>query len=179
MNWWSDNPRNTRPKTVLENEYRVLVSEYRKPKNGRNGVPFPKNSVDPQTETRGLWVVWGAYVHPKKPWKIIGEPSLSFLGPGKNLSLEAKWVFFCPWVPCLGPQNMDQKIQKWVSDTSTGQKQHIFIPITSKNHVLVSSDTSQLQLKSGPNQVLLGKMLLFQPIFGPLGNEPKIKKLHF
>ena len=54
------NPRNTRPKTVLENEYRVLVSEYRKPKNGRNGVPFPKNSVDPQTETRGLWVVWGA-----------------------------------------------------------------------------------------------------------------------
>ena len=61
------NPRNTRPFSVLENEYRVLVSEYRKPKNGRNGVPFPKNSVDPQTETRGLWVVWGAEVHPKKP----------------------------------------------------------------------------------------------------------------
>ena len=53
----------------------------------------------------------------------------------------------------FGAQDMDQKIQKWVSDTSTGQKQHIFIPITSKNHVLVSSDTSQLQLKSGANQV--------------------------
>jgi len=69
---------------------------------------------------------------------------------------------------------MDQKIQKCVSDTSTGQKQHIFTHITSKNHVLVPYDTSQLKLKSGPNQVLLGKMLLFQPIFGPLGNEPKI-----
>jgi len=29
-------------------------------KYGRNGVPFLKKSVDPQTKTRGLWVVWGA-----------------------------------------------------------------------------------------------------------------------
>ena len=72
---------------------------------------------------------------------------------------------------------MDQKFQKWVSDTSTGQKQHIFTHSTSKNHVLVPSGTPQLWLKTCPNQVLLGKMLLFQSIFGPLGNDQKIQKL--
>jgi len=74
---------------------------------------------------------------------------------------------------------MVQKFKKRVSDTSTGQKQHIFTHITSKNHVLVLSGTPQLWLKTCPKKVLLGKMLLFQPIFGPLGNEPKIQKLNF
>ena len=33
--------------------------------------------------------------------------------------------------------------------------------------------------KMAPYHVLLGKMPLFQPILGPLGNDPKMQKFHF
>ena len=113
---------------------------------------------------RALRVVWGAKVHPKLPRKIIGEAYFPVLAPGKNISLKPKNQVFLPWEPCLGPQNMDQEFQKWVSDTSTGQKQHIFTHIISKNYVLVPSDTSQFKLKTGPylkNQVSLGNFYQF------------------
>ena len=63
--------------SVLGNEYRVLVSEYRDTETRAKQLPISRNSVVPQTETRALRVVWGAYVHPKKPRKIIGEASFS------------------------------------------------------------------------------------------------------
>ena len=47
---------------------------------------------------------------------------------------------------------MDQNFQKCVSDTSTGQKQHLFMHTSCKNQVLVPSGTPQLMLKSGPYQ---------------------------
>ena len=147
------NPRNTRRFSVLGNEYRVLVSEYR---DTEKWVLRAKNSTEPQTETRALRVVWGAKVHPKLPRKIIGEAYFPVLASGKNISLKPKNQVFLPWELCLGAQNTDQKFQKWVSDTSTGQKQYIFTHITSKNHVLNPSDTPQLKLKTGPclkNQV--------------------------
>ena len=81
------NPRNTRPFASLGNENRSLVSETR---DTEKWALREKNSVDPQTETRALGVVWGAKVHPKLPRKIIGEASFPVLGPGKNLSLEPK-----------------------------------------------------------------------------------------
>ena len=46
---------------------------------------------------------WGGQVHPQKYQKIVGEASFPFLGPGKNLSLEAKFLYFCPWGACGNP----------------------------------------------------------------------------
>jgi len=74
------NPRNTSLFSVLE-FYRVLEFEYRDTETRAFRVPFSRNSVDPQTETRALRVVWGAKVHPKKPRKIIGEACFPYLGP--------------------------------------------------------------------------------------------------
>jgi hypothetical protein len=54
------NPRNTSAFSVLEFEYRVLEFEYRDTENRAKRVPFSRNSVDPQTETMALRVVWGA-----------------------------------------------------------------------------------------------------------------------
>ena len=168
------NPRNTRRFSVLGNEYRVLVSEYRDTEKWAFRVPFLKNCVASPKFFFDVLSGWGGQVHPQKYQKIVGEASFPFLGPGKNLSLEAKFLFFCPWGACLGPQDMDQKFQKWVSDTSTGQKQHLFIHITSKNHVLVPTDTPQLKLKSGPYLKKPRFIRKFSPNFGPLGNAPKI-----
>ena len=47
------NPRNTSAFSVLEFEYRDT-------ENRAKRVPFSRNSVDPQTETWALRVVWGA-----------------------------------------------------------------------------------------------------------------------
>ena len=61
---------------------------------------------------------------------------------------------------------MDQKIQKCVSDTSIGQKQHIFTHITSKNHVLGLSNTPQLKLKTGPMPEKPGFIRKFHQFLG-------------
>ena len=53
---------------------------------------------------------------PRNYW----EASFPFRGPEKHTSLESKYRHFCPWGPCLGPQDMDQKFQKRVSDTFIG-----------------------------------------------------------
>ena len=74
---------------------------------------------------------------------------------------------------------MDQNFQKCVSDTSTGQKQHLFMHTSCKNQVLVPSVTPQLRVKKGPSQVLLAKVPFFQQILGPPESEPKIQKLDF
>ena len=54
------NPRNTSPFSGLEFEYRGLEFEYRYTENRVKRVPFSRNSVGPQTETRELQVVWAA-----------------------------------------------------------------------------------------------------------------------
>jgi len=53
-------------------------------------VPFLKNSGGPTKFFFDVLMVWGGQVHPKKPWKIVGEASFTYPGPGKNPSLEAK-----------------------------------------------------------------------------------------
>ena len=55
---------------------------------------------------------WGGQVHPQKYQKIVGEASFPFLGPGKNLSLEAKFLFFCPWGGMFGAPGQGPKISK-------------------------------------------------------------------
>ena len=61
-------------------------------------------------------------------------------------------MYFCYRKPSLRPWDMDQNFQKCVSDTSTGQKQHLFMHTSCKNQVLVPSGTPQQMLKSGPYQ---------------------------
>ena len=72
---------------------------------------------------------------------------------------------------------MDQNFQKCVSDTSRGQKQHLFMHTSCKNQVLVPSGTHQQRLKKGQFHVLLAKVPFFQQILGPPGSEPKIQNL--
>ena len=48
------NPRNTSPFSVLEFQYRILEFENRDTDTRVFRVPFSRNSVDPQTETRAL-----------------------------------------------------------------------------------------------------------------------------
>ena len=91
-------------------------------------------------------------MHPKIPTKIVGESYFPLSGPGKNFNLKVKIMYFCYRKPSLRPWDMDQNFQKCVSDTSTGQKQHIFMYTSCKNQVLVPSGTPQLMLKSGPYQ---------------------------
>jgi len=66
-------------------------------------MPFGKNCSNPPKKNFDVLVVWGGQVHPKQPWKYVGDHSLPFPGPGKNVSLEAKFRCFLPWRAYLGP----------------------------------------------------------------------------